>query len=227
MRSLLLVATCMLSSIVWGCGAPSRFEAHITGVVTEKPDQKEPTPKRFDLLARVEINGKPPAVPVARGSEMASRDIIVMEVARTTADRDEDFTMLFGRPFDAPHQAALGKFDNEGTFILSVGWIFLWGDAPMAKTEWGAAGADGTTIAIEVVGDELHRYYYVKGKAINPEPVWIKAGGNACELTQVGRFAELKADGSLDCINTIDDDPDAAAFIKKAKKYAKQVGWTP
>jgi hypothetical protein len=196
------------------------LDAKIVGVfskgVTSANDRK------LGDFKDVRVNGQQLAVPLPLGAKVESQGVVLMTMKRTTATRNEDVTMLLGvLPGDTQ---AVGQFDPAtGAFKLVLGWVFIWGKAPMAATEWGAAAAEGTTIVVQT--GAKHRYYFLK--QTGTYPVNVKTEDVELKLKKADVYAEVDSDGVVTGPHKIVAGTDAAVFVSKVKEIAANAGWEP
>jgi len=196
------------------------FDARITGIWAEDKVSKVGQFGRFSL---VRLGGCEIAIPVALDKLVETDSAVRMTAERRVKDREEKVTMLLGVALN-PGTTASGTFGSgDGVFLLRSGWIFVWGQLPTVSTDWVSAGADGTTMAVELHKSGVHRVYFVK--ADGAEKVKLTSSAGSLEITRNGYFVDVNSNGSFTGPKRIADDTGAQKFVDDASKLARDAGW--
>lgn len=196
------------------------FQAQITGMWA--PGESSPFGQFCDF-SHVRIGEQPMACPVERDLLFQTDTALRFRTIRTLGEREENVTFVMGVSLN-PGTTATGSFSKEyGELNLVSGWIFVWGQLPTVKTEWVSAGAEGTTMAVEIKSG-VHRVYFVS--ADGAERVNLTTAASAKSLTAAGTFVDVTSTGSISPQKKIADDVAAREFIEKAGAMARAAGWT-
>lgn len=195
------------------------FQAQITGMWA--PDEFHKIGQFCDF-SRVRIGEQPMACSVERDQLFQTDTALRLQTRRTAGEQEENVTLVMGVSLN-PGTTASGKYSKEyGELNLFSGWIFVWGQLPTVKTEWVAAGAEGTTMAVEIKSG-AHRVYFVT--ADGAERINLATATSGKSLTAAGTFVEVSPTGSMSPQQKIADDAAAKEFIEKASALARTAGW--
>ncbi len=255
MRRFLLAMTLLL---LGGCGCPGLkivhirhgqkdphtrgvlshgLDAQITGLLISRPTFDVPV----DFKKFLNIGAATNTVPLKPNTYFFTQAIVKVKVHQVRRKRGRrtlyDYTALVGphpNSEDDHHFFKARVENSEPTVHLDddEGWIYAMGTRPVIRAQRVSAGADGTTILLEVdpkgPANVLARVYFLEqthGESVTVARDKGTSQQKSAQLTQSGTYLNVPATGDFGCPKPISQSPTAKAFVVyvKAKAVAAQM----
>ena len=213
------------------------LDAKITGLLISSPAFVD----FVDFKKFLNIGAVTDTVPLKPNTYFFTQAIVKVKVYQVRRQQGRrtiyDYTALVGphpNSKDAHHSFKARVENSEPTVHLDddEGWIYAMGTRPVIRVQRVSAGADGTTILLEVdpkgPADVLARVYFIEQTGGESVTVTRDKGTlqqKSAELTQSGTYLNVPATGNFGCPKLISQSPTAKAFVVyvKAKAVAAQM----
>lgn len=113
--------------------------------------------------------------------------------------------------------------NNLPGYYLDVGWLFLKGSGPVADTEYVSAGAEGSEIAIHIVG-QTTKIYFLGGTA--GEKGWYKIRDVSAkqEVDYPDKLIEVDTSTTPPTVSGPNPLPTADSFLAELQKLRTRAG---
>jgi len=241
-RAVLIMMSCMAAALV-GCSSPgshksrcNRPEAikrgppsvHVVGIVSKSSAGDR---YAFADLGRSTFDMKRLVYRAGPHKKFETDQVLKIEIVQQSPRALHAYSVLLGPELNSTKKASGILLNSEPTFYLQKGTAFLAGEYVLAKTPWVSAGAEGTSIVLEIVDEAKQRVYLLKE---NDESAYVDltckgANKSTARITygEKGRYVEIGKNCTVSAEMDIDGDPVAQPFIDTWKKIAEEAGWTP
>jgi hypothetical protein len=131
---------------------------------------------------------------------------------------NQNYDVILGANKKDANNASGHFHESSLTFYLDYGWVYLYGQGPMAETGRVSAQAQGSSMIVQIDNDDdVHRVFFMQGTSATVK--WRANPTNFVTLA-VDEYVEADAAGTL----TVHNKPYAADIVAFLAYVEDQVG---